>query len=601
MSTPWRPSSALDWVAVLRNASGAHRQNPQDAEAERAVAYARTQLSPRVLRAFDAERTGQVRDVVDAQPGTGTAIASGLAQGGTFGFADEIGGAGNALLHMLPGGESPSSAYYRKRDELRAINTSADVFHPAATTGANIVGGAATGKLLFEALPAAQAALTAGGQLGASRAMRRLSIQVGAKLGAGVGGLSGYGSGEEGPVADLRPAAIGATIGGITGGTLTGAVNIRGRAIEKSVADEIASRESANRAPLLTEGAVLRNTELASRAENEQLRSAALEVNIARSTAREARAVESHAVRMNAAPEVRVRAAAATARAEAAAARAEESHAVRMENTGQVARRPIQGQMGAGQAAAEVPTMDPLETRARAGLEKMGQGGQELENSIAIMRQQGRLGPVAPVAPVVPVGEAQNPGLALHDTAGNPIPGTELPGPRAPVVPAAEARLPFLRGLDGVVMATPEDVARARSARLPDLPGGATFEQTKARLQSELDDLISPQRAMRNAGSDAARNAHNASLEALGPEGAKDAARRSAAMAREAATPAEATGMEAALQRSVDLTNILKGEPTREAMQRLQALAGQLPPGEYEALNRQVLAVPKWRAALSGR
>ena len=71
-------------------------------------------------------------------------------------------------------------------------------------------------------------------------------------------------------------------------------------------------------------------------------------------------------------------------------------------------------------------------------------------------------------------------------------------------------------------------------------------------------------------------------------------------MAREAATPAEATGMEAALQRSVELTGILKGEPTREAMQRLQALAGQLPPGEYEALNRHVLAVPKWRAALSG-
>ena len=142
-------------------------------------------------------------------------------QGLTFNFADEL----EALARSaVPG----SRDYEQIRDEIRQKVEAYQSAAPNAALGFEMLGAAA---------PTALAMLAPGGQAaGAARGASLLSrVGRGAGIGSVQGGLTAYGSGEEGALLDLGNVPAGAALGGGTGAGLTGIFGLGSGAFNRVV------------------------------------------------------------------------------------------------------------------------------------------------------------------------------------------------------------------------------------------------------------------------------------------------------------------------------------------------------------------------------
>ncbi len=168
----------------------------------------------------------------------------GIKQGGTLGFADEIGGGVQALARkatdVLPTGlldvmgiesrykdelDDAGTIYAKARDAERRTAEEARIANPKAYLGGEIVGGLvptfAGGAIAGRALSAApKSAAQLKALLDASRAAR---MTAGTASGTGYGAAYGAGSSEAESAGGIaRDAGVGALVGGALGGALSG-------------------------------------------------------------------------------------------------------------------------------------------------------------------------------------------------------------------------------------------------------------------------------------------------------------------------------------------------------------------------------------------
>jgi hypothetical protein len=146
-------------------------------------------------------------------PGTARAALTGLGQGLTFGFGDELGAAGQALAAALsPDQEMRAADVYRQaRAENRREVDVARATYPLATGAAELAGGVVSGIATAPLLAAAAPAATWG-----QKAL------LAARQGALLGGVSGLGNGtSDDAMAQAKDIASGATVGAVLGGGLS--------------------------------------------------------------------------------------------------------------------------------------------------------------------------------------------------------------------------------------------------------------------------------------------------------------------------------------------------------------------------------------------
>lgn len=193
---------------------------------------------------------------------SGRAGTLGFAQGGTFGFADEIGGAIGRLLLPAPvtlgEGAQPSaddtpevraakaeslaaqdarrSTYESTRDAMRTELHQAEEQQPGAVLAGQLLGAAATVPLV------------PGGQVRAGGAVARLlpRAAAGARAGAAQGLVGGIGGSEaEVTRGDAGGLARDATIGAVTGGVIGGALPVAGEGVRRAVRGIVRPDEAA--------------------------------------------------------------------------------------------------------------------------------------------------------------------------------------------------------------------------------------------------------------------------------------------------------------------------------------------------------------------
>lgn len=153
-------------------------------------------------------------------------LGRGAIQGATFGFGDEIYGAGAGAYDKLFGSGDFSGTYSKNRDEVRAANDAARESNPGTYFAGEIAGGVA--------LPGASLRVgVKGGQLvnAGLKARSAAAARTGAKYGAA------YGLGTaEGDVVDQALGTVGGAVGGgITGGLLPGAIQLGGAALRAPI------------------------------------------------------------------------------------------------------------------------------------------------------------------------------------------------------------------------------------------------------------------------------------------------------------------------------------------------------------------------------
>lgn len=142
-------------------------------------------------------------------PGYLESLARGAAQGGTLGFADELTGAGEAALDKLTGSDKALLDLYKQhRDESRANYDAAAQANPMTSFAGNLIGGVAPGVLTSGLAPAIT------------------TVKGAAALGAGVGAVGGLGASNSEDLSGMaKDTALGAGLGGVTGGALQGIAN----------------------------------------------------------------------------------------------------------------------------------------------------------------------------------------------------------------------------------------------------------------------------------------------------------------------------------------------------------------------------------------
>lgn len=163
----------------------------------------------RNLTQYIRQMTGQPQE---SQPFV-RGLAQSVAQGATFGFADEIVGAGKALLNREQD-ETFSEAYRRNRDRERERLGEFERAYPK-TALASEIGGSLLG-------PGVAVARATGAGLHAAPTIGRMALR-----GAGAGAASGaaFGAGKAEEMRDVPiQSAVGATVGGVIGGAVPPAV-----------------------------------------------------------------------------------------------------------------------------------------------------------------------------------------------------------------------------------------------------------------------------------------------------------------------------------------------------------------------------------------
>lgn len=208
-------------------------------EQERALYY---QLRDKGLEPEDA--IAKARETIAARkPSKTESAVRGFAQGGSFGFGDELAGAMGAAAGTLgildnKEGLSVGDQYRQYRDEARLADKESEDANPGSYVAGQLAGGVATAPIL----PG-----------GAASALGRAAL-----TGAGYGAVSGVGAssadltrGDTGGA--LRDAAIGATVGAATGAAVHGAVKgakslwrkVRPGPVDQSVAQSVAASKAA--------------------------------------------------------------------------------------------------------------------------------------------------------------------------------------------------------------------------------------------------------------------------------------------------------------------------------------------------------------------
>jgi hypothetical protein len=204
---------------------------PDGASEADILAYVQAQTAP----APTGTKQPGLREAGARLPTAGRAFIN-AAQGPLFGFADEIGAGGAAVIDKVTGrnpGMSYGDLYSRYRDIAQGASESYGKENPILSTALQV----GASLPLMGAYKAAESALPAAtGALGMARNA--------AIVGAGSGAISGAGNSET--VADMPAgAALGAASGGVLSGVLSGAGsgvravgrNVSARASAKSAAD----------------------------------------------------------------------------------------------------------------------------------------------------------------------------------------------------------------------------------------------------------------------------------------------------------------------------------------------------------------------------
>lgn len=174
---------------------------------EEALAYRRA--NPNAQTPVFAKPVGEALPEQAPPPeiGTADALGAGIRDGFSFGFADEMGGGGDAVKYLFgqAEGDSFTDAYTRGRDARRLEHRSAQYHKPGTLMAGQLLGGALT--------------MPVTGGLGG--ALRGGQIARGIQGGAVAGGIYGVGS-AEGDIADhAKGALLGGTLGAVTGGAVS--------------------------------------------------------------------------------------------------------------------------------------------------------------------------------------------------------------------------------------------------------------------------------------------------------------------------------------------------------------------------------------------
>lgn len=186
-----------------------------------------------------------------AKMGALEAGARGVAQGLSFGFDDELVGAGKGVAAAVTGGDF-APAYEQGRDAWRAANKQAADAQPVAYYGGQVAGGVAVpfgaaraGAAALRAAPGALAPVAATGRaLGFGQLSANAASGIGARTvagareGAAYGALAGFGEGEGGAGDRASSAARGALFGGGVGAAAPGLVDA-GSAVMRGVTTPI--------------------------------------------------------------------------------------------------------------------------------------------------------------------------------------------------------------------------------------------------------------------------------------------------------------------------------------------------------------------------
>lgn len=203
---------------VIEKALSAFRQPDPRAERMAAAKAGTLQVSPESAAAAEGLNAQAMKGMEASayQPNQMQSFLTGAAQGGTFGFGDEI----VAGLHAL----SPNDTYGEALQRTRGLLDASRRDHPVAAYGGEIVGGAAAGGLATA--PIMRGAGSIGGAVG---------------RGALAGGLEGfaYGAGssdEDRLRGGLQGAGLGATIGAAAPLVIAG-----GRAAIDAVSNPVSS------------------------------------------------------------------------------------------------------------------------------------------------------------------------------------------------------------------------------------------------------------------------------------------------------------------------------------------------------------------------
>jgi len=172
-------------------------------------------------------------------PGRAVSALSGLAQGATLGFADEALGAVEGANQFLHGG-SFSKGYQEGRDKVRAGDKAAAEAHGGYHLAGELAGGV---------IPFAAPYTSLGGRV---LSAAKPGVAKLAALGAGIGGVAGFGSAQGDPYAQTEGAVGGALTGAVAGPLLHGAGKLAGKAVDAIGRSRVAEALPSRFSPLLT-------------------------------------------------------------------------------------------------------------------------------------------------------------------------------------------------------------------------------------------------------------------------------------------------------------------------------------------------------------
>ncbi|MFK3971119.1 lytic transglycosylase [Pseudomonas sp. NPDC087358] len=227
-----------DWLKEYTPVGADSAQQPPAAVAATPATAATTDSNHSWLSSFtpvDQATPAPAAFTKPAAPevGAGEAFVRGVGDGTTFGLQDEILAGLDAAVQPLisiPENGSAASTFGERYDEnvanQRALLKAGQEQNPIASAAGNLAGGV---------IPALA---TGGGSASASLAG---TIGKGAAVGAGYGGLYGFGSAEGDAIERLPEAATGAAIGGLLGGAVP-ALFAGGSALVRKAADSGAAR-----------------------------------------------------------------------------------------------------------------------------------------------------------------------------------------------------------------------------------------------------------------------------------------------------------------------------------------------------------------------
>lgn len=449
------------WHQIAMNASRAVAQNPNDRNAHDALDYAHNAIQAYAGgRLHNKAVAGDVADEQSLDPGPLAANASHALNTATFGLANQVGG-----------------------PNWRAFQNLGEEFQPSASARGDIVGGAVTAPLAGEAVgrvlapairPVAQAIGAGFSPTAGAGAIAQSALGSGVALGV-PSAVGGFFANPDASTGERLKTAAQEGAGGFILGTVTGGLGAYATRSARMAALERQASVAKAQQTLATAPEVAARAPLQTQIAQERATQAPLRTGIVQEQAQQA-----------------------PMRTELLSRRLEDVQ----NNPG----RPIQGQasaaeVGGGTSSVGAPVPDAgtttgPEAQIRQHLAARGKSPAEIDAVVSALKKQGfttmrpglapevvprgpgmgwtglegrtspdatqtaSIRPPAPsVAPagVQSVGEAQMPGVALHDVSGNPIPGSVIPGPAfAPEQgPMQAARMP---GSGGFVLRGPAAV-----------------------------------------------------------------------------------------------------------------------------------------------